>query len=425
MSKQEALSSFITGIFNTLSRKVRPWNGRYFYSVGSDGLGDFWGHKSYDQYLKDFNEIPELNAIINYRAKAESRVKLEVVNKKTGEPVKNNDPLVRILRRPNWFQNQTEWWRQASLFRSIFGNEYHYALTPSGMGTNYKALFTLPPQMMYIYCPVKYFYLEPTMPDSIQYYFKLPGEQEKKPISTKDIIHINDNAVNYSFDKDQNDTQMRRNYLYGTSRQMSLSPNLENIRVSYEGRNTLRKLPVGVLTNKAKDGSGTQPMLPDEKNELDKGMNKYGIELGKRQLILTGLTIGFEQTLVDISKLELYKEIEEDVQEICNAYGVPFELVGKTDITFENKKYAEKQMYQDSIIPTTAERVEALNQQFGTEDKPWEIIGTFDHLPIFQDNVKERAQSLNLLVSALSKALADGAITGDIYMSELAKFGIK
>lgn len=393
--------------------------------MGGFDLGKFWGECAYEQYIKDFIEIPPINAIINYKARAESMLKLEVVSKKDGKPFKNNKPLIRILRNPNWFQSQTEWWRQSSISRSVFGNEIQYLLTPTGQGINYKGIFNLPPQNVYIYCPEKYFFLTPEMPGSIKYYFKLSYETNGIPLETKDIIHLNDNRMTYLPDKDMNNMQSRSNYLWGTSKMASLTPNRENMRVAYEARNTLRKLPVGFMSNKAKDEAGTIPMLPDEKTDLhDKMQNTYGLTLDKRQIILTGLTLDWNQIIVDISKLELYKEIEEDAEEVCNEYGVPFELLGKKDITYENKKEAKRQMYQDTIIPGTAEKVEALNKIFKTENEAFEIVATFDHLPIFQDNMKERAQALNMLVSALNKALNDGAIDVNIYKKELAKFGI-
>lgn len=418
--------NLITGIFNTLGYfRVKQLGGKPFYSIGGFDLGKFWGETAYEQYIKDFIEIPPINAIINYKARAESMLKLEVISKTDGKPFKNNKPLIKVLRNPNWFQSQTEWWRQSSISRSVFGNEIQYLLTPFGQGVNYMGIFNMPIQNILIYCPEKHFFLTPEMPESIQYYFKLPGETNMIELKTKDIIHLNDNRMTYRPDRDKNDMQMRTNYLWGTSKMASLTPNRENMRVAYEARNTLRKLPVGFMTNKAKDAGGTAPMMPTEKDELYKKMgSNYGLTLDKRQIILTGLTLGFEQTIVDISKLELYKEIEEDAEEVCNEYGIPFELIGKKDVTYENKKEAKRQMYQDTIIPGTAEKIEALNKIFKTEGESWEIVATFDHLPIFQENKKERAASLNLLVSALSKALADGAIDQKIYAKELANFGV-
>jgi hypothetical protein len=61
---------------------------------------------------------------------------------------------------------------------------------------------------------------------------------------------------------------------------------------------------------------------------------------------------------------------------------------------------------------------------FGTEKETWQLSGDYSHLPIFQANIKERGQSLQTIVNALSKALEDGAINLQQYQAELSKFGI-
>jgi hypothetical protein len=213
--------------------------------------------------------------------------------------------------------------------------------------------------------------------------------------------------------------------MWGTSKLASLSPAIENCKISYEARNTLRKLPVGVLSNNASDSGAYVPFAPDEKKKLQENLQKYGLELGRNQIILSSQALNFNQTIVDINKLQVYEEVKHDQEKICDAYGVPFELFGnQKGTTFENKKYAEREMYQDTIIPATNEKIEALNKIFQTDKESWEIQGSYEHLPIFQENIKERAQSLNMITSALNRALQDGAITIDEYKKELSKFGI-
>ena len=44
---------------------------------------------------------------------------------------------------------------------------------------------------------------------------------------------------------------------------------------------------------------------------------------------------------------------------------------------------------------------------------------------VFADDMKQRAISVKQMTEALSKMLADGAITIELYQSELAKMGVK
>lgn len=422
------MANIVTAILNTLGRvKLIPWNGKYFYTIGGSP-SNFWGEQSYEQYLKDFIEVPELNAIINYKARVHSRIKYRVVSKTTGKEVttKEGKEVSNLLKRPNWFQNKTEWLYQSQLYRDIFGNEYQYFLRPVGMPNNNKAIFVLPSQHIFIKCTDRRFFLNPEMPKDVEYFYKLPDENTKTPLELNSIIHINGNRVEHTPEKPNDLLELRKNYLYGTSKLASLTPVIKNLRQAYEGRYSLRDLPAGVLTNNAKDTAGSVPMDPKEKDTLQNEMKgKYGLSVSKNQLILTGLNLQYRDTIVQLDKLKLYEECEEDTSTICDAFGVPFELVGaKKDVTYENKKETEKQFIEDTVIPESEDRTEGLNRQFGTEQKDYEIVGSFMHLAVFQKNMKERAETLSTLVTALDKALAQKAISLDDYKKELQNMGV-
>ena len=128
---------------------------------------------------------------------------------------------------------------------------------------------------------------------------------------------------------------------------------------------------------------------------------------------------------VDIEKLKVCEEVEEDFFKICDGYGISKDLFSvKKGVTFNNQQSAEKRFYESTIIPEFKEWIGAINKFFGTEKETWELSGDYSHLPIFQENIKERGQSLQTIVNALSKALEDGAISLQQYQAELSKFGI-
>ena len=85
---------------------------------------------------------------------------------------------------------------------------------------------------------------------------------------------------------------------------------------------------------------------------------------------------------------------------------------------------AEKWLYVNTIIPEATEWVGALNRRFETMDKSWEIVADYSHLEIFSENAKERAQTMSMLITALSKAFIDGALTMPDYKKELEKLKI-
>lgn len=417
------MSNFVTGILNNLGFiKVTRDGGGWFYSLG-DSPSDFWGEQSYKKYLKYYIEVPELHALINYAARAESKVKIKVINRQSGEEVEDH-PIAVLLNQPNWMQSRVEFLMQSSIFRQITGNEYLYILRPIGMDDNYKALYTLPPQTVYVTTQTEKFFLESNIPKDVKYYFKSdPDKREYEELRSANILHLTDNRVNFTIDKHRENIKDRKNYLYGTSPLASVIPELETLRLIHEGRYSLRDVAAGVISPDVKDVTGPVNLKPEEKEELQRDAQKYSIAKKKFQHIFSKKGLRYNSLIPRIGDLQIYEETREAVQSLCANIGVPIEAVGR-DVTYENKKQADRMMYENVIIPRSNERIGALNKFFKTQEKGIEIIGSFEHLSIFQENMKERGQALNLMVTALDKALSSQAITLDEYQRELRKFGI-
>lgn len=378
--------------------------GQYWFPFGGGGDGIFTG----DEYLKDFLEVPELNAIINIRARAMSSWRLSVQSKLTGKEQANNESLVRIIKSPNWFQTQREMWRQSSLFRDIWGNEYLYLLRPVGMPSTYKGLFTLNPEKITIKYNSENLYFHEFKDDYLEYFYDI-GNGKKIKLEKENIIHLNDNRVS-------GDT-----FLKGTSKMKSLQVSIHNIREAYKKRNITLKMPVGVLSNGQSDAIGQSvPMHPEEKQKVENKLMTRGA-----LPIITNLAVKYSDMNINAANMGLFEEVREDMGRLCDAYGVPYELLAsQKGVTFANLKEAKKQFFEETIIPDAEEKIEALNMFLETEKKSWHVVADFSYLPIFSDNVKERAASLTMIVTALDKALAVGAITIDQYQQELKKFGI-
>lgn len=395
--------------FNNLFNPRKQGND-WFYPISSSGTV-FGGVDN----LKEFCEIPELNSIINIRARAMASWNLQIVSKQTGLEAKNNESLVRILKTPNWFQGQSEFWRQSDLWRDIYGNEFLYFLTPLGMPNNYKAMFTLDSSRVKInYKGSEAYFTEPTG-ENIQYTYTLLNGREI-PLDIKDIIHLNDNRVKASGLANQSS-----NFLYGTSKMNSQIAAINNIRAAYEKRGIVLKMPVGIMSNSQDDAIGQSvPMDPEEKKKVQMRIRTRGA-----WPVITNLATKYNAMNVNSQTMGLFEEVREDTAKLCDAYGVPYEmLASQKGVTFSNLKEAKKQFYEETIIPDAKEKVDALNLHLDTENKAWEVKADFSHLPVFAEDVKARASTIAILVTALDKALASEAITLDQYKIELQKFGI-
>ncbi len=371
-------------------------------------------------HVKDFLEVPEVNAIINIRARAMASWRLQVVSKVTELPVSPTDPLAQLINTPNWFQGQSEFWRQSSIFRDLWGNEYLFSLTPVGLPNSVKAMFTIDPALIKIkYDEKGPFFLDPTG-EKIRYIYD-DRMGRPIPLESSDIIHLNDNRVISKTAITTDDAK----FLKGTSKLTPLKPAIQNIRAAYEKRHIILRMPIGVMSNGVRDAIGQAvPLDPDEKTKLKRKIMTRGAHP-----ILTSLALGYDSFNIDSRKMGLFEETREDTLKICDAYGVPYALLanaqkgGLANSGFELKE-AKKQFYEEAIIPDAKEKTDALNLKAGTATGPSEIIGAFKHLPIFAEDVKSRASSLSILITALSKALSDEVITVEQYQAELKKFGI-
>ncbi len=372
-----------------------------WYSLGA--IESLFGAGS--GYLKDFLEVPELNAVINLRARAMASGKQDAISNATGEQQAANQSLVRILRRPNWFQGTKEFWRQSSLWRDIYGNEYIYFLTPFGMPKSFKGMFTLNPAKVTIEYKPEGMYFSNATDEGVSYFYNTGTK--KIPLDKESLIHLNDNRV------------QETNILTGTSKIKSLYAAIANIRAAYDKRNIALNMPIGILSNNSKSDAGmAAPMEPADKEEAMKALKAHSAVP-----VVTNLDLDYSNMTINASQLGLFEETREDTAKICDAYGVPYELLAsQKGVTFTNLKEAKKQMYEETIIPDVDEKDGAINNHLMTEALSWEICTDFKHLPVFAEDVKQRAISFKQMVEGLSKAYADGAIKKEVYEAELTKF---
>jgi phage portal protein BeeE len=412
MKLLDKINKGILGDIFTPTTPIEKWGGSYFY--GEKIALTLWDKKTIEWFLN----VPEVNAILNYRAKAKQNVKLRVVSKITGEDANSAQAgqIRNLLKYPNYFQAQKEFIRQSSLFHDIDGNEYIFAFKGENMApTSSKALFTLPPQYITpkLKNPDYWFFI--TEPD-IEYIMKIRGKEVKLPPSN--IIHLNDNKVDVK----------ENNILQGSSKLEANRAAINNIIAAYEARNVFltKRGALGILSNASKDGmGGTVPLDADEKEKLQAEFRQYGVMADQYHTIITNMALDWQQMGVDIEKLRVFEEVREDFFKLCDAYGVPKDMFAhERNSTFTNQEKAEKRFYENTIIPEMHEWIGALNAFFDTENRSWEITGDFSHLPFFQVNELDRSKTNQNVVNYLSKLLEDSAISLNEYQSELRRLGV-
>lgn len=411
--------SIITGIFNSLGAIwPKKRNGEWWYALA--GNGGSWGEVD---PLKSFLEIPEINAVINLKARVFSQGVVRAFNVKTGEEIPN-DKFVEYFKKPNWFQTQAQFTRQSKVYREIFGNEYLYGVAPVGMPERLKQLYTIPPEWVNVkYKSDTLFFLEAEQPKGALKYW-VQQDNSKIPLELDNLIHNMDNNIDGGKGNKRN-----KGTFCGISKLSPLSVAVNNMRMAYETRGVLLKNrgAVGILSNAGTDVSGTIPLDSKEVERVQEEYKKrYGALEGQSALLITSANLKYQQMAIPPDKLGLFQEIEEDFNKVLDAYHVPAELfVRSKGATYENQKQARKGLYAETIIPEAVEWLEPIsNKYYERSDGNVRLMMDYSHLPVFQEDVKTKAESLGAAIRNLSLLLSDKQITQDEYRVELMKLGI-
>ena len=399
-------------IINNLFR-VKKYGASYFYSTQYNAWADL-------DYLKAFLEIPELNAVISTKARMFGN---GVIKEVDDNGVEIESDLVKLLKNPNWFQGGKEFLRQTNLFRSIFGNEYLYELYPFGVDfetAKSKALFTIPSNWVDVrYLESEPFFTFVETPEGVKYVVLYAGKE--RTLGNDFVIHMNDDRVN------MNNMAQTKAVLKGESKLKALTPASNNLKMAYETRGVMLKNrgALGILSNATSDKIGAIPLDEAEKERVQEEYSRnYGGLKGQRQLIITSADLRFQNMTVSPDKMGLFQETEEDFCKIIDSFGMKRDLFAGKNSTFENQKAAEKSVYLNCIMPEANEWIGAINNKHRSDSKT-KLIMDYTHLPLFQEDLKDRGDALQSNINALSKAYQDTAINLEQYQAELGKLGIK
>jgi len=371
-------------------------------------------------FLEAYTTIPEIAAIIDMKARATSNGILKEVNKDgkdTSTP--RGQQLIALLSRPNWLQSGKEFIIQTKTLREIFGNEYIFKTTPLGFGSSLektKALYTIPHNIV----KVKYdsqvpYFLNDKAP---KLKYKVKKAHDWVEYDQDRFIHFNDNRAAIKSSTDEN-------LILGESRMKANECIINNIKAAYESRGMIVKHrgANGAWVNSSKDMAGAKPLSKPDKQEIQKEMMSYGTMADQHTDIITNSELKWVQRgVLNPIHLGLFEEIRSGFDKLLDAYGVPAEIFVRAEgSTYENQKEAEKALYTRTVIPEANEWIGGIVSEF---DLTTNIVFDYMHLPAFQEDLKQRGESLSVTISALSAAFQDQAIDIETYKKELEKFNI-
>ena len=357
--------------------------------------------------LELYLSVPELQAILNYRALAFADMHVKAQDKEGNE---KEIPQLGLFAKPNPLQGFKEFAIQYHVLKDIFGNGFIHPVffKPE----NAEVMWNLPPVNAEV-IPVDNAIIPFNTTDLSEivkeYQFQYDGKTLHYP--PEEIIHYNDNQVQFDDDK----------FLLGSSKLTPLVQACMNIKAAYESRGVLiENSALGILSNATSDSvTGTAPLDNKDKQDLQNDYAKYGLTKAKWQLILTNMSLNWQSMAVDKSKLKLFEEVDADFRTIANAYSFPPEIL-QTDSTYENKEKAIKQLYTGSIKPEADGWLQGFSNFMGLENITF--VSDFSHVPELQADLEKRSKAMNWASMSLAKAIESGFLTSEDATEEFKKY---
>lgn len=355
-----------------------------------------------------YDYCPPLNAIINRKAEAFLNGKWWLLDKDGKEVTNAKAKAIKdLLDNPNPLQTWEQFMAQAYVYGQIYEEVFVFGLTPIGFTgpENIKAMWIIPNWLMEVKLTGKHF-MQTDINEIIEGYYITGSNGVRTKIDMVNILHIRGNNQNVE------------EPIRGQSRIKALQDPISNIVAAYEARNVLitRRGAIGILSNTSKDVVGAMPVSKDDKADLQRDFQMYGLNKEQSQVIITSASLTWQSMTFPTKDLMLFEEIEDDVRQICDNYTYPMHLLGfKAGTTFSNMAEAKKSLYQDAIIPESNRFAKAITSFLNTEKYGFTISVSYDHLEVFQKNEKEKADAMRIKVLAFDTAFKSKVVTREEY----------
>lgn len=193
----------------------------------------------------------------------------------------------------------------------------------------------------------------------------------------------------------------------------SVELNINNLFAVYSARykNYINNGNAGILTRKVpNDSLSNLQDNSDVRQEIINEMSaREGIVGSKNFIGISSHELNFIKTIGTISELEPFKETVTDLITIGAALNVDKDLLPREDgTTFTNKRDAEKQLWQNTIMPFAQTKAAQLTELLMLENQGVKITADFSKVPILQEDKKTNVEIDLLEIQKIERLQALG-----------------
>lgn len=369
-------------------------------------------------FLRAYRECAPLKSIVGKRAKYTNTGEVKVYNSNTDKVAVGSEAKIyqRVLKKPNILQTGKQFFAQQNIYLDIFGYCPVVRMRPVGMVDEITSIWNLPPWLFDLTF-TRNWLLQNSLAGIFEKFFIIWNGQRIE-IDAKDLTFIFDDGIGC-----ENDSNLH----IPDSRLISLEYPVSNIIAAYKSRNTLitKRGAIGVLSNSAKDTAGVIPLDPKEKMDLQNDFKKYGLIGQPFQVIISEASLQWQQMGFATKDLLLFEEVEDDINRLCDQYGMQTELMALTikgSFNSSDREEAIKSMYRDTIIPESCSRMEQFTHVLVTDPTSALYVDRdFSEVEVLKESKKAAAEARGALDTALEKEYKNGLITKNMWLTKLGE----
>jgi len=317
-------------------------------------IKDFSNKDIIDNYLS----VAPLNTAIDMIAEAVGNLPIVLRNKTTGELIYNHDVLT-LLSQPNRIDQKTQYSfiGQIALWRVLDGNAYIDML--GNINSSPVQLTILKPQNVEILTDDK------GIPWKYQYSNGGDYTAFKRNLVNGDIRYFSQNQLQEIFQiKNFNPKSSTIDYL-GSSEIWPIYLQILSYLESSKHNWSLLKngaRPSGALLVRKSNPNVPATLTDDQYTRLKNEINEQysGTYNSGRPLLLEG-GLEWQEMALNPKDMDFINTTRESEQQIYKNLGVPIQLIMNDGTTFNNKREARLQFYEDRVIPLGQEIIDNLD----------------------------------------------------------------
>ena len=342
------------------------------------------GFTNSTKYLELSLTNPVLLAIIALRCKIYSQMKITHLNA-AGKPIENS-PIIKLLKQPNYFQSQEDFFFQQMWFLSATGTNLTYKVNAL---QETKSIYNLIPSETNLNNTHK-------VKSFISTKAELEAYGEKKIIYTLEgqTFEIKIKYLIPTYDLANGLTV--NSLMSSPSRLKGISKTIENIEENLLSKNVNLKMSQKYLMASQGDGNAVQIQKGDREDITKK--------ISAKSLLITNANIKAQHLVSDMKKLFLDEQFSNDALTCLLAFDMSKDILNyfsNGSSTFDNKEKAMLDYVQNSIQNDANNTMNSFASSFGLIDKGESLKASYDHLPVMQIVMKTKIETLQMYINTL------------------------